>query len=165
MFARVLRGLALWIGLYVLLTATHWGILYGINALRTRYETAIETRLGVEAVDREPPYSTAERIIVALDIQPSPYWQESLGVSALMSLAVATFVGVGALVFKHRRSLKLAIVALAMNGLAFYFLSVLSKQLLAGYLLGRPESAIVPALLVGIVHAIVSVFVLGGGKK
>jgi hypothetical protein len=36
---RLLRGLALWIGLYVLLTGAHMGVLYGINALRARYES------------------------------------------------------------------------------------------------------------------------------
>jgi hypothetical protein len=35
---RLVRGLALWIGLYVLLTGAHMGVLYGINALRARYE-------------------------------------------------------------------------------------------------------------------------------
>ncbi|MCS7273309.1 MAG: hypothetical protein NZ550_04070 [Fimbriimonadales bacterium] len=165
MLAQLLRGFALWIGLYVLLTATHWGVLHGINALRTRYETAVETRLGVEAIDREPPYGVEERIIVALDIQPSPYWQESLGMSALMSLIVAILVGIGALRFRRSRAFKLAITALVANGLVFYAYSVLSEQLFAGYLLGRPVSAVVPALLVGVVHAVISALVLGGGKQ
>lgn len=161
MLGRVLHGLALWIGLYVLLTAAHWGVLQGINALRTRYETNLEARLGTEAVDREPPYSPQEQLIVAFDIQPSTYWQESLLASAVMSLIVAIFVGIGALTFQHKRALRLAIVAIVVNGLLFFFLAQLSEQAFVGYLLGQPMSAIAPALLVGLTHALISVLVLG----
>jgi hypothetical protein len=101
---RLLRGLAIWIGLYVLLTGAHMGVLYGLNALRARYETALETRVGVDAIDREPPYSGGERLIVALDIQPSAYWQESLAMSAVMSLIVAVFVGLASLAFRKGRA-------------------------------------------------------------
>lgn len=161
---RLLRGLALWIGLYVLLTGTHMGVLYGLNALRTRYETTLETRAGVEAIDREPPYSGGERLIVALDIQPSTYWQESLVMSAVMSLIVAVFVGLASLAFRKGRVAKLMLVALIVNGLVFYFFALLSEQLFAGYLLGQPISAIAPALLVGLAHGMVSALVLGGKK-
>ncbi len=161
MLGRVFHGLALWIGLYVLLTAAHWGVLQGIDALRTRYETDLEARLGTEVVDREPPYSTAERLIVAFDIQPSTYWQESLLTSALMSLVVAIFVGIGGLAFQRNRAIKLALVAIVVNGLAFFFLAQLSEQMFLGYLLGQPASAIAPALLVGLAHALISVLVLG----
>ena len=140
------------------------GVLYGINALRTRYEAALETRLGAEAVDREPPYRGGERLIVALDIQPSTYWQESLAMSAVMSLIVAVFVGLASLAFRKGRAMKLALVALIVNGLVFYFFALLSEQLFAGYLLGRPVSAVSPALLVGLAHGIISVLVLGGKK-
>jgi hypothetical protein len=140
------------------------GVLYGINALRTRYEAALETRLGAEAVDREPPYRGGERLIVALDIQPSTYWQESLAMSAVMSLIVAVFVGLASLAFRKGRAMKLALVALIVNGLVFYFFALLSEQLFAGYLLGRPVSAVAPALLVGLAHGIISVLVLGGKK-
>jgi hypothetical protein len=140
------------------------GVLYGINALRTRYEAALETRLGAEAVDREPPYRGGERLIVALDIQPSTYWQESLAMSAVMSLIVAVFVGLASLAFRKGHAVKLALVALIVNGLVFYFFALLSEQLFAGYLLGRPVSAVAPALLVGLVHGIISVLVLGGKK-
>jgi hypothetical protein len=161
---RLLRGLAIWIGLYVLLTGAHMGVLYGLNALRARYETALETRVGVDAIDREPPYSGGERLIVALDIQPSAYWQESLAMSAVMSLIVAVFVGLASLAFRKGRAVKLALVALIVNGLVFYFFAQLSEQLFAGYLLGRPVSAVAPALLVGLAHGIISVLVLGGKK-
>ena len=140
------------------------GVLYGINALRTRYEAALETRLGAEAVDREPPYRGGERLIIALDIQPSTYWQESLAMSAVMSLIVAAFVGLASLAFRKGRAMKLALVALIVNGLVFYFFALLSEQLFAGYLLGRPVSAVAPALLVGLAHGIISVLVLGGKK-
>ncbi|MCS7301246.1 MAG: hypothetical protein NZ556_06805 [Fimbriimonadales bacterium] len=165
MLGRFLRGLAIWIGLYVLLTGAHMGVLYGINALRTRYETALETRLGVEAIDREPPYSGGERVIVALDIQPSMYWLESLGMSALMSLIVAVFVGIASLAFRQGRAAKLTLVALVINGLVFYFLSVLNLEGMVGYMLGRPVSAVAPAILVGLAQGIISALVLGGGKK
>jgi len=140
------------------------GVLYGINALRTRYEAALETRLGTEAVDREPPYRGGERLIIALDIQPSTYWQESLAMSAVMSLIVAVFVGLASLAFRKGHAVKLALVALIVNGLVFYFFALLSEQLFAGYLLGRPVSAVAPALLVGLAHGIISVLVLGGKK-
>lgn len=159
---RLLRGLAIWIGLYVLLTATHIGVLYGTNALRVRYESALEARFGAQAVDREPPYTGGERLIVALDIQPSTYWLESLGMSAVMSLIVAVCVGIGSLAFRKQRTLKLMLVALGVNGLIFYFFSLLSEQLFAGYLLGKPASAIVPAILVGLAQGVVSALVLGG---
>jgi hypothetical protein len=139
-------------------------VLYGINALRARYETGLEMRLGAEAVDREPPYSGGERLIVALDIQPSTYWQESLAMSAVMSLIVAVFVGLASLAFRKGHAVKLALVALIVNGLVFYFFALLSEQLFAGYLLGRPVSAVAPALLVGLAHGIISVLVLGGKK-
>ena len=161
---RLLRGLAIWIGLYVLMTGAHMGALYGLDALRTRYESALETRLGAEAVDREPPYSGGERLIVALDIQPSAYWQESLAMSAVMSLIVAVFVGLASLAFRKGRAAKLILVALVVNGLVFFFFAQLSEQLFAGYLLGRPVSAVAPAILVGLAHAVISVLVLGGNK-
>ncbi|GIV05449.1 MAG: hypothetical protein KatS3mg016_1024 [Fimbriimonadales bacterium] len=161
---RLLRGLAIWIGLSVLLTGTHMGILYGINALRTRYETALETRGGAELVDREPPYSGGERLIVALDIQPSIYWAEALIVSAVMSLVVAVFVGLASLAFRQGRAVKLILVALIVNGLVFYFYALLSEQIFVGYQLGRPVSAVAPAILVGLAQGIVSVLVLGGKK-
>ena len=161
---RLLRGLAIWIGLYVLLIGAHMGVLYGLDALRTRYETALEARLGAEAVDREPPYSGGERLIVALDIQPSAYWQESLAMSAVMSLIVAVFVGLASLAFRKGRAAKLALVTLVVNGLVFFFFAQLSEQLFAGYLLGRPVSAVAPAILVGLAHAVISVLVLGGNK-
>jgi hypothetical protein len=161
---RLLRGLAIWIGLYVLLTGTHMGVLYGINALRTRYEAALETHGGTELVDREPPYSGGERFIVTLDIQPSIYWVEALVVSAVMSLIVAVFVGLASLAFRHGRTVKLILVALMVNGLVFYFYSLLSEQIFVGYQLGRAVSAIVPAVLVGLAQGIVSVLVLGGKR-
>jgi hypothetical protein len=160
---RVLRGLAIWIGLYVLLTGAHMGVLYGINALRARYETTLE-RVGVDAIDREPPYSGGERLVVALDIQPSAYWQESLAMSAVMSLIVAVFVGLGSLAFRKGRAAKLMLVALVVNGLVFFFFAQLSEQLFAGYLLGQPVSAVAPALLVGLTHGAISTLVLGGKK-
>ncbi|GIV10409.1 MAG: hypothetical protein KatS3mg019_2500 [Fimbriimonadales bacterium] len=165
MLARALRGLAIWIGLLVLLTGTHMGVLYGINALRARYEANLETRRGVDAIDREPPYSGGERAIVAFDIQPSDYWQESLAMSALMSLIVAIFVGLASLTFKKGRTAKIVLVVLVVNSLIFYFFSLLSEQVFAGYLLGRPASAIAPALLVGLAQGAISALVLGGGKK
>ncbi|MCS7209903.1 MAG: hypothetical protein NZ874_10075 [Fimbriimonadales bacterium] len=165
MLGQMLRGLALWIGLYVLLTGAHMGVLYGINALRARYETVLETRLGAEAVDREPPYSNGERLIVAFDIQPSVYWLESLGMSALMSLIVALLIALASSVFRNRRAIKLTLVALGANGIVFYFFVLLSEQLFAGYLLGRPVSAVAPALLVGLVQGTISALVLGGGKS
>jgi hypothetical protein len=161
---RLLRGLAIWIGLYVLLTGAHMGVLYGLNALRARYETALETRVGVDAIDREPPYSGGERLIVALDIQPSAYWQESLAMSAVMSLIVAAFVGLASLAFRKGRAAKLTLVALVVNGLVFFFFAQLSEQLFAGYLLGQPVSAVAPALLVGLSHGAISTLVLGGNK-
>lgn len=165
MLGRALRGLAIWIGLFILLTGTHMGVLYGVNALRTRYEANLETRLGVDAVDREPPYSGGERIIVAFDIQPSQYWQEALVVSALMSLIVSVFVGLASLMFKQGRTAKIMLVALVVNGLIFYFFSLISEQALLGYLLGRPASAIAPAILVGVAQGAISALVLGGSKK
>ena len=159
---RLLRGLAIWIGLYVLLTGTHMGVLYGINALRTRYETAVETKLGADAVDREPPYSGGERLIVAFDIQPSQYWQEALAVSAAMSLVVSIFVGAASLMFRKGRIAKIMLVALVVNGLIFYFFSLINEQVLLGYLMGRPASAIAPAILVGFAQGVVSTLVLGG---
>ncbi|MCS6918933.1 MAG: hypothetical protein NZM28_04115 [Fimbriimonadales bacterium] len=165
MLGRALRGLATWIGLFILLTGAHMGVLYGINALRTRYEANLETRMGVDAVDREPPYSGGERVVVAFDIQPSAYWQESLGASAIMSLIVAVFVGIASLAFRKGRAAKIVLVALAVNGLVFYFLSLLSEQMFLGYLLGRPASVIAPALLVGAAQGVISALVLGGGKR
>lgn len=161
---RILRGLAIWIGLYVLFTGTHMGVLYGINAVRTRYEAALETRGGAELVDREPPYSGGERFIVALDIQPSIYWVESLVASAGMSLIVAVFVGLASLAFRQGRTAKLILVALIVNALVFYFYSLLTEQNLLGYLVGRPVSMIAPAVLVGLAQGVVSVLVLGGKK-
>lgn len=165
MLGRALRGLAIWIGLFILLTGAHMGVLYGVNALRTRYEASLETRLGVDAIDREPPYSGGERAIVAFDIQPSEYWQESLGMSAIMSLIVSIFVGLASLMFGKGRTVKIVLVALVVNGLVFYFFSLLSEQIFAGYLLGRPASAIAPAILVGLAQGTISALVLGGGKK
>ncbi|MEN3001515.1 MAG: hypothetical protein ABDI19_06690 [Armatimonadota bacterium] len=162
MLGRVLRGLAIWIGLVVLLTGAHMGVLYALNALRTRYEISLEARLGAEAIDREPPYQRGEQLIVALDIQPSMYWLESLAMSALMSLIVAVFVGLASLTARHGRALKLILVALLVNGLVFYFFSLLSEHVLLGYMLGKPVSAIVPAILVGLVQGVLSVLVLGG---
>lgn len=165
MLGRALRGLAIWIGLFILLTGAHMGVLYSINALRTRYEANLETRVGVDAVDREPPYSAGERAIVAFDIQPSEYWQEALAVSAVMSLIVSIFVGLASLMFKKGRTTKIVLVALFVNGLIFYFFSLLSEQVFAGYLLGRPASAFAPAILVGLAQGTISALVLGGGKK
>jgi len=138
------------------------GVLYGLNALRARYESALETR--VDAIDREPPYSGGERLIVALDIQPSVYWQESLAMSAVMSLIVAVFVGLASLAFRKGRAAKLMLVSLVVNGLVFFFFAQLSEQLFAGYLLGKPVSAVAPALLVGLTHGAISTLVLGGKK-
>jgi hypothetical protein len=56
------------------------------------------------------------------------------------------------------------LVALVVNGLVFFFFAQLSEQLFAGYLLGQPVSAIVPAVLVGLTHGALSALVLGGGK-
>lgn len=165
MLGRALRGLAIWIGLFILLTGAHMGILYGIDALRTRYETNLETRMGADAVDREPPYSVGERIIVAFDIQPSQYWQEALVVSAAMSLIVSVFVGLASLMFKKGRTAKIMLVALVVNGIIFYFFSLINEQVLLGYLLGRPASAVAPAILVGLAQGTISALVLGGGKK
>ncbi|MFN4032721.1 MAG: hypothetical protein ACK4ME_03730 [Fimbriimonadales bacterium] len=165
MLGRALRGFAIWIGLFVMLTGVHMGILYGVDAVRTRYEANLETRLGADAVDREPPYSASERMVVAFDIQPSQYWQESLAMSAGMSLIVAAFVGIGALAFKKGRTAKIALVALVVNGLIFYFFALLSEQIFAGYLLGRPASVIAPAILVGVAQGVLSALVLGGSKR
>jgi hypothetical protein len=78
MIGRLLRALALGIGLYVLLTAVHYGTLWGLDQMRQRMETRLEQRYGADAVDREPPYKPGERWVMALDIQPSPYWQEAV---------------------------------------------------------------------------------------
>jgi hypothetical protein len=77
MIGRLLRALALGIGLYVLLTAVHYGTLWGLDQMRQRMETRLEQRYGADAVDREPPYKPGERWVMAFDIQLVS-WKEAL---------------------------------------------------------------------------------------
>ncbi len=165
MVARVLRGLALWLGLYILFSAVHFGALYGLSALRSGLEGRWENQFGVEVIDREPPYSIRERLILGLDIQPSMYWVESLAMSAVMSLPVALFVGIGSLLLRRARRGTLILVATLSSTLMFYLLYLLGEQVFAGYLVGHPSAAVVSGIGVGFVQGVVAGLVLRNGKN
>ncbi len=164
MLGRFLRGLALWIGVYVLLTAVHFGLLWGLDRLRMQLETRFEDRYGTEVVDREPPYSRAEWLVVALDVQPSMYWVESLGMSALMSLPVALFVGAGALAFRRRLWGRLVVLSVIASILTFYLLYLLNEQVFAGYLLQQRLPVFTVGGFVGLVQGLVASLVFGAPR-
>ncbi len=162
--ARLLFGLALWLGLYILLTGAHFGTLWLMDWTRTRLETTLEDRHGFEAVDRESPYSWGERMIIALDIQQGVYWFESLAMSALMSLPVALFLGLSAKLFRKRR-FALVLVAIVVNLATFYLLYLLSEQVALGYLMSNATPVLTGGVVVGLVHALIASLVLAGARN
>ncbi|MFQ3611141.1 MAG: hypothetical protein SNJ72_06540 [Fimbriimonadales bacterium] len=164
MVGRALRGLALWLGLYILFSLAHFGVLYGLNALRSGLEQRWESQFGAEVIDREPPYSLQERVVIALDIQPSMYWVESLAMSFIMSLPVALFVGLGALLLRRARRGTLLIIATFSSLLVFYLLYLLGEQVFAGYLVGHLGAIGVSGIGVGFVQGLIAGMVLRNGK-
>ncbi len=165
MIARFLRAFALWLGLYGLLTAAHFGVLWGLDQLRQRLENRLESRYGTEAVDREPPYSWGERVVLALDVQPSPYWQESLGVSALLSLPVALLTGAAALFVRRARRAALMAIAIVGGILLMWLLTQLGGLALAGYLVGNPTAAVVEGALIGLIQGMLAILVLAPSRR
>ncbi len=162
--ARLLFGLALWLGLYVLLAGAHFGTLWAMDWARNRLETTLEDRYGSEAIDREPPYSWGERVVVALDIQQGVYWQESLMMSALMSLPVALFIGIGASLTRKRHII-IAVLAVMVNLATFYLVYLLNEQIALGYLISTLPPVITAGFVVGLVHALVASLVYAGAAK
>lgn len=165
MLGKLLRGLALWIGVYVILTAIHFGMLWGLDHVRNRLETRFEDQFGSEVVDREPPYTMPEWLIVGLDIQPSMYWLESLAMSAVMSLPVVVFLGLAAKVFRRGLGFKLIGVGIVTSVLMFYLLYLLNDQLFAGYLIQAKPPVLIVGTLVGLVQGWVALLIYGGARR
>ncbi|MER3402134.1 MAG: hypothetical protein C4336_07450 [Armatimonadota bacterium] len=164
MLGKLLRGLALWIGVYGILTAIHFGMLWGLDQVRNRLETRFEDQYGSEVVDREPPYTTPEWLIVGLDIQPIQ-WLESLAMSAVMSLPVAVFLGLGAKVFRRGLGFKLIGVSIVTSMLMFSLLYLLNEQLSAGYLVQAKPPVLIVGTLVGWVQGWVASLIYGGARR
>jgi hypothetical protein len=157
MIGRILYTLALGVGFYVLLTVVHYGTLWGLDQLRQRMEARLEQRYGTDAVDREPPYKPGERWVMALDIQPSPYWQEAAGMSAVLSLPVAVLMG---LMARRSRRLALLLIAVITNALSLWLLTQLGGLALAGYLVNNPTAAIAGGVAVGLLQGILGGLIL-----
>ncbi|MEN3000647.1 MAG: hypothetical protein ABDI19_02260 [Armatimonadota bacterium] len=160
-----LRVGALAIGFYLLLTGVHYGTLWGLDGLRQRWEARLESQYGVEAIDREPPYKPGERAIMALDIQRSPFWQESLGISALLSLLVALLTGVAARFAKRARRAALLLVPIASNIVLLWLMTQLGGLALAGYLVGNLTAVFVGGALVGLIQGIVALLLLAPRRR
>jgi len=157
MIGRMLRSLALSIGLYVLLTGVHYGTLWGLDQLRQRMEARLEQRYGAEAVDRQPPYKPGERWVMALDIQPSPYWQEAVGMSAGLTLPVALLMGLTA---RRVRRFALLLVAVGANIGMLWLMTRLGGLALAGYLVNNPTAAGVGGLAIGLLQGLLGGLIL-----
>jgi hypothetical protein len=160
MIARLLRLCALAIGFYVMLTGVHYGTLWALDQLRQRWEVRLEAQYGTEAVDREPPYKPGERLMMALDIQPSLDWREAVGVSALLSLPAAILMGLAVWVIRRARRLALLIVAGASNILLLWLLTQLGGLALVGYLVNNPVAVVVEGAIVGILQGILAMLIL-----
>lgn len=165
MLGRILSGIALWIGVYVLLTGVHFGTLWGLDRLRTALETRYEEQYGSEVVDREPPYTTPEWIIVSLDVQPSMYWGEALAMSALMSLPVALLIQVVAWTGRHRLILRSIVIGAVMSILVFYLLYLLNEQVFAGYLVQAKPPIFGVGALTGIGQGFVGGLIYGASRR
>jgi hypothetical protein len=163
MIGRILRALALSIGLYVLLTGVHYGTLWGLDQLRQRMEARLEQRYGADAVDREPPYKPGERWVMALDIQPSPYWQEAVGMSAGLTLPVALLMG---LMARRRPNGQvpnlplLLLVAVGANIGMLWLMTRLGGLALAGYLVNNATAAGVGGLAIGLLQGLLGGLIL-----
>jgi len=159
MIARLLRLCALAIGFYVMLTGVHYGTLWALDQLRQRWETRLEAQYGTEAVDRQPPYKSGERLMMALDIQPSPDWREAVGVSALLSLpSVILMLTLWAI--RRARRLALLIVAVVSNILLLWLLTQLGGLALVGYLVNNPVAVVVEGAILGILQGILAMLIL-----
>lgn len=165
MLGRILSGIALWIGVYVLLTGVHFGTLWGLDQLRTALETRYEEQYGSEVVDREPPYTTSEWIIVSLDVQPSMYWGEALAMSALMSLPVALLIQVVVWTGRRRLMLKTIVIGSTISMLVFYLLYLLNEQVFAGYLIQAKSPIFVIGALTGILQGFVGGSIYGASRR
>lgn len=165
MIARWLRACALGIGFYVLLTGVHYGTLWGLDQLRQRWETRLENRYGTEAIDREPPYKPGERVMMALDTQLSPYWQESLGISALICLPVAILTGIAVRFLRRAQRAALMIIAVASNIFLLWLLTQLGGVSLVGYLVGSLLAAVVEGTLVGLAQGLLAILVLAPSRR
>ncbi len=165
MVARILRALALWLGMYILLSGVHFGVLYGLNSIRTGLENRWETQFGLEVIDREPPYSWRERLVMAMDTQPSIYWAESLAMSFVMSLPVALFVGLGSLLLRRARRGVLMLVAIISSVLVFYLTYLLNQQgATVGYFIEGGSPAVFSGAVIGIIQGLLAGLVLRNGK-
>ncbi len=160
MMGRWLRVCAFGIGFYVILTGVHFGTLWGLDQLRQRWETRLENQYGTEAIDREPPYKPGERVMMALDIQPSPYWQEALGMSAVLSLPIALLMGIAAFFIKRARRVALMTLAVGANIALLWLITQLGGLALAGYLVNNALAAGVEGAIVGLLHGTLAILML-----
>ncbi|GBC94086.1 hypothetical protein HRbin15_02593 [bacterium HR15] len=160
MIARWLRACALGIGFYVLLVGIHYGTLWGLDQLRQRWEARMETRYGVEAIDREPPYKPGERMVMALDIQLSPYWQEAVGISALLCMPIAILAGISARFIRRARRTALMILTIVSNILLLWLMTQLGGLAFAGYLVGNPTATVAGGTVVGLLQGLLAILVL-----
>lgn len=154
---RLLLGLFKILLLYALVCASFEGVVRGVDASRSRMENRFEDRYGSEVVDREPPYSWRERLIVALDIQPSMYWQESAGMSALAGIPV-TIGLLGATVFRVRsRRAFFMLSGIVLSGTMLYMLYRATHSdywniSFVGYLVESADAAFLTGLLAGFIQ-------------
>jgi len=156
MMGRWLRALALGIGLYVLLTAVHYGTLWGLDQLRQRMEARLEQRYGADAVDREPPYKPGERWVMAFDVQ-FVSWSEALTVSAVLNLPIVLLIGMAA---RRLRRFALWLVAVGANILALWLMTRLGGLAGVGYLVFNPIAAGVEGAIAGVLQGILGGLIL-----
>jgi len=103
--------------------------------------------------------------VIALDVQLSPYWQEAVGMSALLSLPVAILTGMTAFLIKRATRAAVMAVVLVSNIFLLWLLTQLGGVALAGYLVNTPLAALVVGAIVGIPHGIVAMLILTPGRR
>jgi hypothetical protein len=155
--ARFLKGVLRFIALYVLVSVSLYFVLDTINRLRTGLENRWETQYGREILDREPPYSWRERVIVMLDIEPGIYWQEAAVMAALMTVPITLGLSLSALYRGRGRAGFLVLSGMILNGFvlgAVYKIPEVESlnMTFAGYLIANGSAVVISALIAGSIH-------------
>lgn len=156
---RFLVGILRVIVLYILIGTSLYLVLDTINRLRTGLENRWEAQYGTEILDREPPYSWGERMLMLLDIEPGIYWQEAALMAAMMALPITLGLSLSAFYKGRGRTGFLILAGMILNsfmlGVVYKIPEVESLNItFAGYLVANQGAIFIPSVVCGGLHGL-----------
>lgn len=161
-----MRAFGRWVAFLGVMSLVTYFTVSHLSALRAQIEPRFEKRWGAEVVDREPPFSPAERILRALDVEPGIYWWETAGFALILGFFNACFAPLGMLL--GRKLGRRVGIGILVNG-AFCWLWLRLPEItnlnLIGIQIPGVEAVGLLGLTLGFLHGLFSFWLMPGKNK